>query len=1362
MRKRIRSVLAAVTALVLTLTGCPAASAADARAEEIHIRTAADLEELAKNCSLDTWSDGKRVVLDNDISIAGLDFSPIPVFNGVFDGGGHMIADLELTAPMSPCGLFLKTGKDAEIRLLTVSGNVEPAGDSEQVGGIVGLNQGTVSGCLFNGAVSGKSCVGAVAGQNESTGLITACRASGSVFGLGRTGGIVGQNNGSVMDCENRSFVNTKSIDPSLRLDELDTSSLLNLFDSVTRENADITSNIGGIAGGNDGFIEFCTNSGTVGYLHLGINVGGIAGRSGGHISRCSNTGDVYGRRNAGGIVGRAEPLVQVSKAQDLLSGLGYRMYALNKSIDTAVKDAGSGSEKLVKKLKGLRGYLDPVRRALAGIDPADPASLLRVHSALESALSGISGGLKDIGAGLGSDSSQLKDDLKDIEDNMDKLSGAAMQALSVLSNGEKMEDIIADDSGDPAEKVVLGKVSDSTNEGAVYADSNAGGVAGIITVEDDPDWNALAGGDSGSLVQNRYSLRCVLAGCTNRGEITAKRECAGGICGKMDFGLTSRCQSYGPVSLEDGDYAGGICGLSYGTVKKCCVKCSLSGTRYVGGVLGNGYDAKNADEHSSQTSGCRTLVNIIGRPQFAAAISGGGAGEYKDNLFVSGEYAGLDRLSIGGVAQPVDFDTFSAAENVSEECLHFTLDFVVDGETVKTVPFDYGESFDRSVFPRVEERDGLYPVWDRTDLTDLRFDTVVTAEYRTDKTVLRAELTREDGRPAVYADGRFQEGDAMTVRLLPVEAEDAEAFRTPWQETLRGQLRTLLSGGRPDYAVCTSVAEKLVLSVPEDGQAEHTIRYLPPDGSTNHCRVFLLTDHGWERLDAEAFGSYLTFAVPGPSAQLALVRTIQSWWIAAAAAAVLLAAVLLIVLAARRIKKLRSRPKKKREPLKVRWKEPAFRKKTAILAASLCLIALLAAGGSALLTGRLGTGMAAARMLKDFSREETAIRAEITITMDGREIPISTVVRRIDHNGRMVTCADKSGIPLYLSDGQVYLENGRAFRVTSHLDQGTMMDLAGKIFADGRIEKETGPEGTVYRASIQNETAKRLLAMLLGSEYQGMLRTEDLTAELIAADGGIKRLSFAGKGAAESGSPFELTAAFVPEPMEERPVIPQAVLQAMAEGGDVTEILTEDMLALFSGWMKFDEVESLDAQISLSAEGGPLSLSTDCGYFRQRVDGTDVHCVRTPLLTTYFTEQAACTADGSPLPGTENRPRDAARLISAARELSLTGRFSCEHTDGSRVFTAALDPQASEKIAETVLPQLREMHIAYEDSTIRICVQDGGIETIELSCRGSVKIVARQIDTHLDVSVRFTGEEPHEIPQAVTDALIGSAPGNP
>ena len=53
----------------------------------------------------------------------------------------------------------------------------------------------------------------------------------------------------------------------------------------------------------------------------------------------------------------------------------------------------------------------------------------------------------------------------------------------------------------------------------------------------------------------------------------------------------------------------------------------------------------------------------------------------------------------------------------------------------LKEVPFRYGESFDRSVFPEVPRRGGAYAVWDVSELKDLRFDTTVTAEYRMDQT---------------------------------------------------------------------------------------------------------------------------------------------------------------------------------------------------------------------------------------------------------------------------------------------------------------------------------------------------------------------------------------------------------------------------------------------------------------------------------------------------------------------------------------------------------------------------------------------------------------------------------------------------
>ena len=95
MNKTGKRLLCAALALVLPLVPLTPAFAADA--DEIHIQTAEDLIELSRNCSLDTWSDGLSVILDNDLSLSDVDYDPIPIFNGRFDGGGHTIYDLEET-----------------------------------------------------------------------------------------------------------------------------------------------------------------------------------------------------------------------------------------------------------------------------------------------------------------------------------------------------------------------------------------------------------------------------------------------------------------------------------------------------------------------------------------------------------------------------------------------------------------------------------------------------------------------------------------------------------------------------------------------------------------------------------------------------------------------------------------------------------------------------------------------------------------------------------------------------------------------------------------------------------------------------------------------------------------------------------------------------------------------------------------------------------------------------------------------------------------------------------------------------------------------------------------------------------------
>ena len=108
----------------------------------IHIKSAEDLQELARSCTLDSWSRGKTVVLDNDIVLESDDALPIPTFGGTFRGNGYTISGLSITQSVSPAGLFGVLQKDAVITELNVEGTVSPSGDSESVGGIVGAAVG--------------------------------------------------------------------------------------------------------------------------------------------------------------------------------------------------------------------------------------------------------------------------------------------------------------------------------------------------------------------------------------------------------------------------------------------------------------------------------------------------------------------------------------------------------------------------------------------------------------------------------------------------------------------------------------------------------------------------------------------------------------------------------------------------------------------------------------------------------------------------------------------------------------------------------------------------------------------------------------------------------------------------------------------------------------------------------------------------------------------------------------------------------------------------------------------------------------------------------------------------------------------
>ena len=106
MRRKIHKCLSFLLAAVLLASlAAPAALAAEG-GDTVFVRTAEDLVQLAENCTLDSWSQGRIVRLQADIDLSGTDFTPIPTFGGTFEGQGHTISGLSITGSGNVRGLF--------------------------------------------------------------------------------------------------------------------------------------------------------------------------------------------------------------------------------------------------------------------------------------------------------------------------------------------------------------------------------------------------------------------------------------------------------------------------------------------------------------------------------------------------------------------------------------------------------------------------------------------------------------------------------------------------------------------------------------------------------------------------------------------------------------------------------------------------------------------------------------------------------------------------------------------------------------------------------------------------------------------------------------------------------------------------------------------------------------------------------------------------------------------------------------------------------------------------------------------------------------------------------------------------------
>ena len=420
----------------------------------------------------------------------------------------------------------------------------------------------------------------------------------------------------------------------------------------------------------------------------------------------------------------------------------------------------------------------------------------------------------------------RMTDDLRDVNNELLSFTELLSDAYDDAANTGDIDDIIDDVSDSDTGGDSRGKTELCANSGNIYGDINSGGIVGSMAIEYDFDPEDDIARSGEKTLNYTYKTKAVVRRCANSGVINAKNNYGGGIVGRMYLGSLLFCEDYGDVKSEGGNYIGGIAGSSDSIIRNSFAKCSVSGKNYVGGIAGEGKTVSN----------CFALINIASSEEFSGAI----AGYSSDNNirscgFVNPDLGGIDGISYKGIAEErgIKYAADFLSNNFNKN-LTFNLTFTADGETVGTVPFEYGESISDDMTPDIPEKDGYYGRWSDYNFDSPTFDAIIEAVYYRAVEIIESEQKRENDRSVVMVCGSFDDFSTVEAKSTDGSAQNAEdAYLVDIDDTVK-----------------------------RSSPVNYKVRYLPKLGA-DKSDIYIECGGNMQKVKTEKVGSYLEFETP-------------------------------------------------------------------------------------------------------------------------------------------------------------------------------------------------------------------------------------------------------------------------------------------------------------------------------------------------------------------------------------------------------------------------------------------------------------------------------------------------------------------
>lgn len=832
-------------------------------ADAIYIATTHDLVDFAENCMDETWSQGKVFVLKQDIYMSGVDFQGIPTFGGTFLGQGHKIYGIELKQNSDALGFFRYIQKDAVVNGLILQIDVQPEGSNTMIGGIAGVNKGTIRNCIVNGVVSGKSIIGGLVGLNKISGTIENCTMNGLVHGAAKVGGFVGKNQGVIRECINHAEVNTAVEHNTIGMDlsnlDMDVELSLDMdMDSFGfSESMDSACDIGGIAGTNSGVIRSCVNKGNVGYEKMGYNLGGIVGSSNGYLVDSVNYAEINGSNGVGGIAGQMKPsLVVTFDEYEMDSSLGNMddlQVEISEDDMQSIKDALNELEKLEEK------------------EPEDFEDIELPEDFEDIELPEVPEDFEDI---------ELPDDFENFEDleteefDEDKFNAALNELSNSLGDSVKDVDLslpeidmsvgveIVDVSRNDTEADTLAKAFSCMNYGSIYGSKYVGGIAGNANNEATMNMDEDIEINGEMSISGKGEQRLVIRDCTNFGTISATKKYAGGMVGFMAIGAIFEGKNLGNMDCLSADYIGGIAGGCDTVIFDSISKCIIAGSDYVGGIAGWGDECYDSCAFVDIAAGTKYVGSILGSTEVLPDDRAESTEEDNGPLVTGNTYyaarkniGGIDGINYAGASAKIGLDEFLAIPNLNEAFKNVTVRFRVEGQddVVLSVPTGGTLALNQLPVPEVEEGEIYEWVYEKpvtskvlgmneveevlylseARLTNVLFDQTYEADFNPKHMVAQGKDKTNDGKVRVLAIGAFDTDTDITLTNMHSS-----------EKTVLGE----------------EVKENWSVSISNIG-VESLRYYIPADMDVENIILYVKAADGkWKERDFTVIGSYLAF----------------------------------------------------------------------------------------------------------------------------------------------------------------------------------------------------------------------------------------------------------------------------------------------------------------------------------------------------------------------------------------------------------------------------------------------------------------------------------------------------------------------